>query len=44
MKFLDWITGLIQVYEKGFKEQRFSYRTKYEEGIPLSVEEVLPGK
>lgn len=44
MKFLEWIALLLHAFEKGFKEQRSSYRTKYEEGIPLGLVEVLPGK
>lgn len=33
------MTSILRFYEKGFKDGKFSYKIKYEEGIPTGVYE-----
>lgn len=33
----EWVVSILKEFDKGFKEGKCSYRTKYEDGIPVGV-------
>jgi hypothetical protein len=37
MELIEWIIQVLKEYEKGFKEGKCSYKTKFEDSIPTGV-------